>query len=167
MYYRQGYQDKDRHKCTPLGHACVQRFSACNDLTWIGLTSSVHTDHGFVSCQILSPPVMSKEGTKNGACFQENSFWAIMWFISMKGKVFKPRHHTPADTVTYEDISQRQLEDIIRASSFTLNINDPVVLRTADIMLLEQGDKNVSNLYTARRNYIHETLERLFPPLST
>ena len=134
-------------------------------LDWFNFVSSHRSRFCFLSDTLATSDV--ERGNKNGACFQENSFWAIMWFISMKGKVFKPRHHTPADTVTYEDISQRQLEDIIRASSFTLNINDPVVLRTADIMLLEQGDKNVSNLYTARRNYIHETLERLFPPLST
>ena len=115
-------------------------------------------------CFLLMPPIAMPKG-RNGACFSENSFAAILWFISTKGKVLDPIHHTPANIATYQDISERRLEDIIRASSFSLNINDPVVLQTADIVLLEQGDKNISDLYTSRRNYIHETLENYFPRL--
>ena len=136
----------------------MQRFYS----DWFAFVSSHRSRFCFLSDALANSD--AERGNRNGACFSENSFAAILWFISTKGKVLDPIHHTPANIATYQDISERRLEDIIRASSFSLNINDPVVLQTADIVLLEQGDKNISDLYTSQE-IIYTKRQCLFPRL--
>jgi LmbE family N-acetylglucosaminyl deacetylase len=66
-------------------------------------------------------------GNVNGACWHENSKYAIMWYMQSKGLVTTPQkgQKIPEYSATYADITKHRLSSILTPGKHaTVNIND-------------------------------------------
>lgn len=105
-----------------------------------------------------------QRGNKNGACYRENSYFAMMWYLNEMGYVKPPlpQYVLEEDTISYEDIEARNLANYLQSGAACLNINDSAMLQAKDIQAF-QVNTSVQDSYKMRKEYVLGTLEHFFP----
>ena len=104
-------------------------------------------------------------GNKNGACYKENSYFAIMWYHKVKGRVRPPTQELKMQTVSasFNVINEERLKETINSVPNFLNINDPALIPMKDLALIAT-DAHTYESYLKRKDYVNRTLNEVFPP---
>lgn len=105
-------------------------------------------------------------GNKNGACYKENSYFALMWYMKIRGRVQSPKGTSKMRSLSasYNVIHERRLTQTLEEVPNFLNINDPAMLPTKDVSTI-QTDQEVERAYLQMEEYVHRTLNEKFPPI--
>jgi len=104
-------------------------------------------------------------GNVNGACWHENSKYALVWYMQSKGLVVAPQAggSVPEFSVTYADITKQRLGMILAPGRHaTVNINDSVMWRSKDLVALASEPASQAK-YAARKEYLQQMLSNAFP----
>ena len=109
---------------------------------------------------------LTQPGNVNGACWHENTKYAIMWFLHSRGLVVAPQtgRGVPEFSVTYEDITKQRLgKALVPGRHATVNINDSTMWRSNNLTVLSQRESGSLAEYAARKRYLQRTLNSAFP----
>jgi len=112
----------------------------------------------------LDAGVFTQPGNVNGACFRENSLFAIMWYLQSNDMVVPPNKGQDIleYSITYEDITSKRLGSILAGTHKSININDSAMWKSRDLVML-QTDPEAQLAYASRKGYVLNMLEACLP----